>query len=78
MTKNKRRSKAVTSHDASTLDSTALKDSVDCMSQGDIPNMSPVSLCQAVLRKQLTEGVSTYRQNEKGTHLDKGLHQEER
>lgn len=78
MTKNKRRSKAATSHDASTLDSTALKDSVDCMSQGDIPNMSPVSLCQAVLRKQLTEGVSTYRQSEKGTHLDKGLHQEER
>lgn len=74
MTKNKRRSKAATS----TLDSTALKDSVDCMSQGDIPNMSPVSLCQAVLRKQLTEGVSTYRQSEKGTHLDKGLHQEER
>lgn len=85
MTKNRRRSKAATSHDASTVDSTALKDSVGSMSQGvgsmsqgDIPNMSPVSLCQAVLRKQLTEGVPTYRHSEKGTHLGKGLHQEER
>lgn len=85
MTKNRRRSKAATSHDASTVDSTALKDSVGSMSQGvgsmsqgDIPNMSPVSLCQAVLRKQLTEGVPTYRHSEKGTHLGEGLHQEER
>ncbi|XP_052705165.1 origin recognition complex subunit 4-like [Crassostrea angulata] len=75
MTKNKRRSKAASSHDASTPESTALKDSVGCVSQGD---MSPVSLCQAVLRKQLTEGVSTYRNSEKGTHLGEGLHQEER
>lgn len=75
MTKNRRRSKAATSHDASTPESTALKDSVDSVSQGD---MSPVSLCQAVLRKQLTEGVSTYRNSEKGTHLGEGLHQEER
>lgn len=75
MTKNKRRSKAATSHDASTPESTALKDSVGSVSQGD---MSPVSLCQAVLRKQLTEGVSTYRNGEKGTHLGEGLHQEER
>lgn len=75
MTKNRRRSKAATSHDASTPESTALKDSVGSVSQGD---MSPVSLCQAVLRKQLTEGVSTYRNSEKGTHLGEGLHQEER
>lgn len=75
MTKNRRRSKAATSHDASTPESAALKDSVGSVSQGD---MSPVSLCQAVLRKQLTEGVSTYRNSEKGTHLGEGLHQEER
>lgn len=75
MTKNRRRSKAASSHDASTPESTALKDSVGCVSQGD---MSPVSLCQAVLRKQLTEGMSTYRNSEKGTHLGEGLHQEER
>lgn len=75
MTKNRRRSKAASSHDASTPESTALKDSVGSVSQGD---MSPVSLCQAVLRKQLTEGVSTYRNSEKGTHLGEGLHQEER
>lgn len=75
MTKNRRRSKAASSHDASTPESAALKDSVGCVSQGD---MSPVSLCQAVLRKQLTEGMSTYRNSEKGTHLGEGLHQEER
>lgn len=75
MTKNRRRSKAASSHDASTPESTALKDSVGSVSQGD---MSPVSLCQAVLRKQLTEGMSTYRNSEKGTHLGEGLHQEER
>lgn len=75
MTKNRRRSKAASSHDASTPESTALKDSVGCVSQGD---MSPVSLCQVVLRKQLTEGMSTYRNSEKGTHLGEGLHQEER
>lgn len=75
MTKNRRRSKAASSHDASTPESAALKDSVDSVSQGD---MSPVSLCQAVLRKQLTEGMSTYRNSEKGTHLGEGLHQEER
>lgn len=75
MTKNRRRSKAASSHDASTPESAALKDSVGCVSQG---GMSPVSLCQAVLRKQLTEGVSTYRNSEKGTHLGEGLHQEER
>lgn len=75
MTKNRRRSKAASSHDASTPESAALKDSVGCVSQGD---MSPVSSCQAVLRKQLTEGVSTYRNIEKGTHLGEGLHQEER
>lgn len=75
MTKNRRRSKAASSHDASTPESAALKDSVGSVSQGD---MSPVSLCQAVLRKQLTEGVSTYRNSEKGTHLGEGLHQEER
>uniref|UniRef100_K1R9M1 Uncharacterized protein n=1 Tax=Magallana gigas TaxID=29159 RepID=K1R9M1_MAGGI len=75
MTKNRRRSKAASSHDASTPESTALKDSVGSVSQGD---MSPVSLCQAVLRKQLTEGMSTYRNSEKGTYLGEGLHQEER
>lgn len=75
MTKNRRRSKAASSHDASTPESAALKDSVGCVSQGD---MSPVSLCQAVLRKQLTEGMSTYRNSEKGTYLGEGLHQEER
>lgn len=75
MTKNRRRSKAASSHDASTPESAALKDSVGSVSQGD---MSPVSLCQAVLRKQLTEGMSTYRNSEKGTHLGEGLHQEER
>lgn len=75
MTKNRRRSKAASSHDASTPESAALKDSVGCVSQSD---MSPVSLCQAVLRKQLTEGMSTYRNSEKGTHLGEGLHQEER
>lgn len=73
MTKNRRRSKAASSHDASTPESAALKDSVGCVS-----HMSPVSLCQAVLRKQLTEGMSTYRNSEKGTYLGEGLHQEER
>lgn len=75
MTKNRRRSKAASSHDASTPESAALKDSVGCVSQGD---MSPVSLCQAVLRKQLTEGMSTYRNSEKGTYLGEELHHEER
>lgn len=75
MTKNRRRSKAASSHDASTPEFAALKDSVGCVSQGD---MSPVSLCQAVLRKQLTEGMSTYRNSEKGTYLGEGLYQEER
>lgn len=78
MTKNRRRSKAATSHDASMTESAALKDSTGIQAHRDIPNVSPASFCQAVLRKQLTEGLCTERRSENIPNFREGFHQEER
>nr|XP_022335108.1 origin recognition complex subunit 4-like isoform X2 [Crassostrea virginica] len=69
MTKNRRKSKGQTAQDVS---STAGKGPQ--LSTRDTSIKSPIGLCQAVLRKQLTEGLTT----QCGAHVRMGADQEHR
>ncbi|XP_062612689.1 origin recognition complex subunit 4-like [Saccostrea cucullata] len=80
MTKNRRRSKAPTQSNPSPTDTSSAPHESGHSGKKveNVLNMSPISLCQSVLRQQLTRGLPTQRYTSSESQPIKGFQQEQR